>query len=86
MPKTYHEKSSNTVFREIFEARKDTTKSNPLKSLLISSAVIGGAGAIILDIPKVYENVLSLIIGNNPEAGFTCPIEYIGYFHSGCSI
>ena len=41
-----------------------------MKSLLISSAVIGGAGAIILDIPKVYENVLSLIIGNNPEAGF----------------
>ena len=41
-----------------------------MKSLLVSSAVIGGAGAIILDIPKVYENVLSLIIGNNPEAGF----------------
>ena len=42
----------------------------PLKSLLVPSAVIGGVDAIILDIPKVYENVLSLIIGNNPEAGF----------------
>ena len=41
-----------------------------MKSLLVSSAVIGGAGAIILDIPRVYENVLSLIIGSNPEAGF----------------
>ena len=41
-----------------------------MKSLLVSSAVIGGVGAVILDIPKVYENVLSLIIGNNPEAGF----------------
>ena len=50
-----------------------------MKSLLVSSAVIGGAGAIILDIPKVYENVLSLIIGNNPEAGFfTSSIECIG--------
>ena len=54
-----------------------------MKSLLVSSAVIGGAGAIILDIPKVYENVLSLIIGNNPEAGFhkfhsLWTIEYIG--------
>ena len=77
------------LFFKFFEARKDTTKSNPLKSLLISSAVIGGAGAIILDIPKVYENVLSLIIGNNPEAGFTCSIQFIGNFHVGrirCSI
>ena len=58
------------LFFKLFEARKDTSKSNPLKSLLVSSAVIGGAGAIILDIPKVYENILSLIVGNNPEAGF----------------
>ena len=41
-----------------------------MKSLLVSSAVIGGAGAVILDIPKVYENVLSVIVGNDPEEGF----------------
>ena len=41
-----------------------------MKSLLVPSAVIGGVGAIILNFSKVYENVLSLIIGNNPEAGF----------------
>ena len=70
MPKTYHEKSFSVLVFKLFEARKDTTKSNPLKSLLLSSAVIGGAGAIILDIPKIYENFLSLIIGYNPEAGF----------------
>jgi len=57
----------NFIRRNIRRTSSDTKKSNPLKSLLVSSAVIGGAGAIILDIPKVYENVLSLIIGNNPE-------------------
>merc|ERR1711990_509323 len=57
----------NFIRRNIRRTSSDTTKSNSLKSLLVSSAVIGGAGAIILDIPKVYENVLSLIIGNNPE-------------------
>ena len=61
---------SFTFFQKIIEAWKDIKKSNPLKTLLVSSAVIGGGGAIILDIPKVYENVLSLIIGNNPEEGF----------------